>query len=97
MKEIAEIQYTVDADRLKRLYYARYKVNYEKFSQEIYESRSENERKYKDVFFDDRVISENILKNENRHLERQLPVRAPAAGAGRLHGPVPGRHPQSLH
>ena len=63
MKEIAEIQYTVDADRLKRLYYARYKVNYEKFSQEIYESRSENERKYKDVFFDDRVISENIMKN----------------------------------
>ena len=64
MKEIAEIQYTVDADRLKRLYYARYKVNYEKFSQEIYESRSESEREYKDIFFDDRVISENILKNE---------------------------------
>ena len=64
MKEIAEIKYTVDADRLIRLYYARYKVNYEKFSQEIYESRSESERKYKDVFFYDRVISENILKNE---------------------------------
>ena len=64
MKEIAEIQYTVDADRLMHLYYARYKVNYEKFSQEIYKSRSENERKYKDTFFNDRVISENILKNE---------------------------------
>ena len=64
MKEIAEIRYTVDADRLMRLYYARYKVNYEKFSKEVYESRSESEREYKDVFFDDRVVSENILKNE---------------------------------
>ena len=64
MKEIAEIQYTVDADRLMRMYYARYKVNYEKFSQEIYESRSENEREYRDTFFDDKVISENLVKNE---------------------------------
>lgn len=64
MKEIAEIHYIMDADRLMRLYYARYKVNYEKFSQEIYESRSESEREYRDIFFDDRVVSENIIKNE---------------------------------
>ena len=64
MKEVAEIRYTVDADRLMRLYYARYKVNYEKFSKEIYESRSESEREYRDVFFHDRVVSENILKDE---------------------------------
>ena len=66
MKEVAEIRYTVDADRLMRLYYARYKVNYEKFSKEIYESRSEREREYRDVFFDDRVVSENILKDEKK-------------------------------
>ncbi|MCP1224575.1 hypothetical protein [Sebaldella sp. S0638] len=64
MKEIAEIRYTVTADRLMRLYYARYKVNYKEFSQEIYDSRSDSEKEYSDVFFDDRVISQNIVKDE---------------------------------
>ena len=64
MKEIAEIRYTVTADRLMRLYYARYKVNYKEFSQEIYDSRSDSEKEYSDVFFDDRVVSQNIVKDE---------------------------------
>jgi hypothetical protein len=64
VKEIAEIRYTKDAKRIMRIYYARYQINYEKFSQEVYESIAENMREYRDIFFDDRIVSENLMKNE---------------------------------
>ena len=64
MKEIAEIRYTENPERLERLYYARYKVNYEKFAQEYHDSTPESMKEFRDIFFDDRIISENLIKNE---------------------------------
>lgn len=64
MKEIAEIRYTENPERLARLYYARYKVNYEKFAQEYHDSTPDSMKEFRDIFFDDRIVSENLIKNE---------------------------------
>ena len=64
MKEIAEIRYTENLERLARLYYARYKVNYEKFAQEYHDSTPDSMKEFRDIFFDDKIVTENLIKNE---------------------------------
>ena len=64
MERIALVEYKVSQSRIMKFYYAKYRVNYERFSKEIFDTIPDSEKEVRVEFYEDRLIKTNIVKNE---------------------------------
>ena len=64
MEPIAVTEYKITSEKIMEFYYAKYKVNYDEFSKEIYDTMPDNMKEMRVEFFEDRFVLENLMKSE---------------------------------
>ena len=73
MEKIAEIEYKITPEWVMKSYYTHYKVKYEEYSREFYDSLPESAKEVRVEFYEDRFVTENLVKNEkNTYLYDEL-------------------------
>ena len=66
MEKIAEIEHKVTLEKIMNSYYAHYKVKYEEYSKEFYDSLPDSVKEVRVEFYEDRLVIENLIKNEKQ-------------------------------
>lgn len=64
-KSTAEIDFNYNLERIQDTYFAKYGVKSEEEAKALDETITDSMRKYKILFYDDKFVFENIIKNEN--------------------------------
>lgn len=64
MGKLAEINNNIDLESIKKAYYHVYGINYEYGIKELLDSIPESDKKNNVIFFEDRLVTENIIKDE---------------------------------